>query len=146
MDTMACAAGYYIRASTVPVRPASEGPTHGRRPSLGAQACSMQGDETDGTMMEASIKYQVDGREVSRDQFLRAMQNNFHKMVAENLVGLVTSRLADVRCEIHGVSPTVVLMEQSGTNASFALRDLCCENLKAKAEEAFKPTRGPSAE
>jgi hypothetical protein len=111
-----------------------------------AQACSTHDDETYGTMMEASIKYELAGHEVSRDEFLRAMQNNFHRMVAEKLVALVTSRLADVRCETHSASPTVVLMEQSGTNASFALRDLCCEGLKAKAEEAFKPTRGPSAE
>jgi hypothetical protein len=41
----------------------------------------MQGDETDGTAMEASIKYEIDGREVSREQFLRAMLNNFHRMV-----------------------------------------------------------------
>jgi len=96
--------------------------------------------------MEGSLKYEVDGREVSRLRFLRAMQNDFHRTAAESLIGRVTSRLVDVRCEIHGISPTVVLHEQSGTNASFTLRDLCCENLKAKAEGAFKPTQGPSAE
>jgi hypothetical protein len=97
-------------------------------------------------MMDGSIKYEVSGREVSRDEFLRAMQNNFHKMVAENLVGMVTARLADVSCEIHHASPTIVLVEESGTKPSFVLRDPCCDNLKATAEHAFKPTRGPSAE
>jgi hypothetical protein len=97
-------------------------------------------------MMNASLKYEVAGREVSRDEFLRAMQNNFHRMVAEQLIGWVTARLVDVRCEIHGAAPTVVLVEQAGTNTSFVLRDLCCDDVRTKAERAFRPTRGPSAE
>jgi hypothetical protein len=97
-------------------------------------------------MMNASLKYEVAGCKVSRDEFLRAMRNNSHRMVAEQLIGMVTARLADVGCEIHDTAPTVVLVEQSGTNASFVLRDLCCDDVKAKAERAFKPTRGPSAE
>jgi hypothetical protein len=62
-------------------------------------------------------------------------------MAAQRLVAWVTSRLADVRCEVHNISPTVVLLEQSSTNAPFALCDLCCNNLKSKAEEAVKPSR-----
>jgi hypothetical protein len=86
------------------------------------------------------------GHEVTRDDFLRAMQNNYHKMLGEQLIGMVTGRLADVHCVVHGATLTVVLVEETGANPSFVLRDLCCDGVKATAQRAFKPTRGPSAE
>jgi hypothetical protein len=97
-------------------------------------------------MFKASIRYELTGREVSRDEFLRNMQNKFHRMVAENTIGMLTARLADVYCEAHDSAPTAVLLELSGVDVSFAFRDLCCDDLKAKCEKILKPTRGPSAD
>jgi hypothetical protein len=91
----------------------------------------------------SSVKYEVDGREVSQNEFLDNALNNYHRKVMEDLIAFVMS-LQEFRCAAHGQSPTVVLLEEGGANVSFALRDVCCDDLKRRVDAALA-YQGPSA-
>lgn len=68
------------------------------------------------------------GRKVTKDQFVKNIAKEAHKLGADEM----RKRLSAIRCPVHGQAPSNI-REKSGS--SFGLEfTCCCEALKAKVE------------
>lgn len=81
--------------------------------------------------MGVEIRYEVDGRTVSQDQFFAGIEGKIRQMAVDE----ITRRVEGVRCPEHGNYARVSDVRQTDDGVAFEVAG-CCDALVQQAQRA----------
>jgi hypothetical protein len=90
----------------------------------------------------ATIRYRLDGREVSHDEFFGSMRDLIRQTIYEKLVARFEGPLATLRCEEHGRTPGITIA-QSAPDGIKVTVDACCDALKSRTKTLLRELSEP---
>jgi hypothetical protein len=79
--------------------------------------------------MSISIKYEIDGRQVGKQQFFDGLEGQMRKIALDTVI----EQVSEVTCAEHGQRAEVSQVTQTSDGFSFQLTG-CCDDLVERAE------------
>ena len=79
-----------------------------------------------------TFDYQINGRKVSKQRFLRHLEDDAKAKAMPSLAAKVKADVARLRCPAHGEHPKVVKSKINGDRLSVEI-SACCDQMREKA-------------
>lgn len=93
--------------------------------------------------LSATIKYQVDGREVSKEEFLGSVGP--FAAVRRWADAKAAEVARSLSCQQHDAVPIITVVQSGRANLKFSIRG-CCDDLKSRARNALKGQPRPKSD